>query len=97
MALDMPESFLERELKRRVEAKGAMFCKFFSRGLRGVPDRMVLMQGGQALFVEMKQPGGDLGPIQEKRKAEFEALGFKVYVVDSPMAINQFIKEVFLM
>ncbi|MBP2653337.1 MAG: hypothetical protein H6Q73_906 [Firmicutes bacterium] len=95
MAIDIPESFLERRLKRLVEAKGALFCKFVSPGLRGVPDRLVLKQGGQALFVEMKRPGEALGPLQEKRKAEFETLGFKVYVVDSPLAIADFIEEVF--
>ena len=94
MALDIPESFLERQLKRQVEGKGAKFCKFISPGLRGVPDRLVLIQG-QALFVEMKRPGEELDPLQRKRKAELEALGFKVYVVDSPMAIHQFMKEVF--
>jgi len=95
MPIDIPESFLERQLKRLVEARGAKFCKFVSPGLRGVMDRLVLLQGGQALFVEMKRLGEELKPLQQKRKSEFESLGFKVYVIDSPLAITDFIKEVF--
>jgi hypothetical protein len=63
--------------------------------LRGVQDRIVLKQGGQALFVELKRLGEELGPLQKKRKQEMESLGFRVYVLDSKQAVDGFIREEF--
>lgn len=91
----MKESKLERQLKREVESLGGKALKFTSPGLSGVPDRLVLLPGGRAVFVEMKSTGENLRPLQEKRKRELENLGFKVYKLDSSETIERFIQECF--
>lgn len=91
----MLESELERRLKRKVESVGGRALKLVSPGMAGVPDRLVLIPGGQAVFVEMKAPGKPLQPIQEKRKRELEALNFQVYKIDSVAAIDEFIRRWF--
>ncbi|MDF2650096.1 MAG: hypothetical protein K0Q73_5901 [Paenibacillus sp.] len=90
----MLESNLEGRLKREVGKLGGMAAKWTSPGLSGVPDRVVLLPGGQTIFVEMKSPGKPLRPLQAKRKKELEALGFRVYKLDSISSIDQFIQEV---
>ncbi|MDF2902385.1 MAG: hypothetical protein K0S25_23 [Bacillus sp. (in: firmicutes)] len=90
----MKEGPLERRLKKEVERLGGKALKFTSPGLSGVPDRLVLIPCGRLVFVEMKAPGEPLRPLQEKRKRELEALGFKVYKIDSLATIEEFIREV---
>lgn len=65
-----------------------MALKFVSPGMSGVPDRLVLLPGGQLIFVEMKRPGGKLQPLQLKRKRDLEQLGFRVEVIDSEQQIK---------
>lgn len=71
-----------------------MALKFVSPGMAGIPDRLVLLPKGRIYFVELKAPGKNLRPLQVKRKKQLEALGFKVYVIDSYEKIQLFIDEV---
>lgn len=71
-----------------------MALKFVSPGMAGIPDRLVLLPRGRIYFVELKAPGKNLRPLQLKRKRQLEALGFKVYVIDSYEKIQLFIDEV---
>ena len=68
--------------------------KFISPGHAGVPDRIVLLPNGNAVFVELKAPGKPLRPLQLKRKKQLENLGFKVYIIDSLQGVSDFLKEV---
>lgn len=49
-----------------------------------MPDRLVLLPGSRAGFVEVKAPGKKMRPNQIKRKSELEGLGFLVYYLDHP-------------
>ena len=89
----MLESKIEKRLKRQVEKIGGLALKFTSPGMAGVPDRLVLLPKGRIAFVELKAPGKILRPLQLKRKEQLEALGFKVYVIDSYKKIDEFIEE----
>jgi hypothetical protein len=89
------EKTLERRLKREVERHGAKAYKFVSPGMAGVPDRLILIPGGRAIFVEMKDEGEKPDPLQVKRAKDLRALGFAVYCLDSVNAIHGFIEEVF--
>lgn len=91
----MKESSIERRLKKEVEKRGGKALKFVSPGMRGVPDRIVLLPGARTIFVELKAPGEKPEPLQVKRAAELRELGFKVYCLDSIEAINRFVSEVF--
>lgn len=85
------ESAIERTFTKKVAQAGGKAIKFVSPGLRGVMDRLVLKPDGVAVFVELKKKGEIPEPLQLKRRAEFEALGFRVYVIDSLTAIEKFI------
>lgn len=88
----MLEKDIERKLKKRVEALGCMCLKFESPGYTGVPDRIVLMPGGEAFFVELKAPGKKERPRQEYVQHQFRKLGFIVVSsVDSEDGINRIV------
>lgn len=92
----MLESKIENKLKIEVKKRGGMALKFVSPGLAGVADRIVLMPKGKVAFVELKAPGKKMRVLQLKRKKQLETLGFKVYLIDSFKAVNDFIQEMML-
>jgi len=75
----MRELSIEDALTSKVKAHGG-FC-FKMTGYKGIPDRLVLMPGGRAFFVELKKPGGIVSPAQTKRHEELSSKGFDVYVI----------------
>ena len=74
----MSEKDIERKLKKRIEAMGCMCLKFESPGFTGVPDRIILMPGGEAFFVETKAPGKKERPRQEYVQRQLREMGFIV-------------------
>ena len=78
----MQESVIEKKLRLEVKKNDGMAVKFVSPGLAGVPDRLLLLPGGKCAFVALKAPGKRLRPLQEKRKRQLEALGFRVFCID---------------
>lgn len=79
----MLEREIEAHLVRRVKEAGGTAYKFTSPQRRSVPDRLVLMPGGRALFVECKRPGAKPTPAQAREHDRLRALGFTVEVVDT--------------
>ncbi|WP_447875375.1 VRR-NUC domain-containing protein [Serratia fonticola] len=77
------ESVIEANLVKQVKAAGGTAYKFTSPGRRGVPDRLVLLPGGRAVFVECKAPGEAPRPDQVREHNRLRALGFSVVVLDS--------------
>ncbi|MCY9733137.1 VRR-NUC domain-containing protein [Paenibacillus alvei] len=90
----MRESTLERQLVNAVARIGGRAEKWTSPGNNGVPDRIVILPGGQVVFVEMKAPGKPLRPLQQKWACTLQELGHKVYKIDSVEGIDRFIREV---
>lgn len=91
---DMRESKIERALVNAVKKQGGIAFKFTSQTMNGIPDRLVLLPGGQIGFVELKAPGKQLRLLQKKRKAQLEALGFPVFTVDRLDMIDETIKRI---
>lgn len=79
----MLEKVIEKKLKAAVRDAGGLALKFVSPSLDGMPDRILLFPDGQIAFVETKALGKTLRPLQEKRKRQLEAFGFRVFCVDS--------------
>lgn len=90
----MRESTLERRLVREIKRIGGLAPKWTAPGTRGVPDRIVILPNGIVAFVEMKAPGKNLTPLQERWAAILRDLGHRVYKLDSVEAIDRFIAEV---
>lgn len=89
----MRENVIEQKLVRAVKIKGGLALKFVSPGTDGVSDRIVLFPGGVIAFVELKAPGQKMRPLQVKRKAQLESLGFRVYCIDSIHQIEEVLHE----
>lgn len=77
------ESTIEKYLVAEVKKAGGIAYKFLSPGRRAVPDRLVLLPSGRAVFVECKAPGEKPRPEQVREHKRLRALGFDVVVLDS--------------
>ena len=87
------EKEIERKLKKRVEELGCMCLKWESPGYTGVPDRIILIPGGEAVFVELKAPGKKERPRQEYVQDQIRKRGFMVInSVDSEEKIERVCK-----
>ena len=87
------ESDIEAHLVKRVKEAGGIAYKFTSPQRRSVPDRLVLMPGGQAWFAECKRPGAVPTEAQAREHTRLRALGFEVELVDSKELIDMWARE----
>ncbi len=90
----MNEKLIEKKLREAIRELGGRAEKFIPTYLVGAPDRLVLMPGGKAYWVETKSTGDKLRPRQETRKRQLEKLGFRCYKIDSQQALDRFIEDV---
>ena len=88
------EREIEKKLVEAVRKTGGLALKFVSPGWSGAPDRIVLLPGGKAGFVEVKAPGKKPRPLQARRKKQLEQMGFKVFVLDGTGQIGGIIDEI---
>lgn len=76
------EKDIERKLVDLVERHGGLCLKWVCPGWAGVPDRIVLLPGGCAVFVELKRPeGGRLSKLQMWWATRLQRLGFNHWVI----------------
>jgi hypothetical protein len=84
---------LERDLEKYFTAQCKKYkllsLKLHVKFARGWPDRIVPLENGEVLWVELKRPGGKLSALQTKVHSDLEKLGHKVYVIDSKEGINR--------
>lgn len=90
----MREKAIEHDLVMEVRRVGGLALKFVSPGFAGVPDRLVLLQGGKMGFVEVKAPGKHPRPLQDARHRLLRRLGFKVYVLHDAEQIETVLREI---
>lgn len=90
----MRERYLEQKLIKAVRRSGGMALKLVSPGLNGVPDRMLLFNGGKAAFVEVKAQGQKPRPLQIRRIEQLRRLGFSVFVINEDEQIGGMIDEI---
>lgn len=84
------ESDIEALLVRGVEKLGGLCPKF---GMDGWPDRVVILPGGQLVWVEMKRPDGRVADLQKWRAATLRKLGQRVEIPASKEAVQQLLDE----
>ncbi|WP_442596367.1 VRR-NUC domain-containing protein [Parapusillimonas sp. JC17] len=85
----MRESQIEARLVRRIRELGGIAYKFTSPARRSVPDRLCIMPGGLAFFVECKRPGERPTEAQHREHDRLRALGQTVLVVDSYESVDR--------
>lgn len=83
------ERDIEAYLKRRVEAVGGLCWKWASPGRNGVPDRVVMLPGHPAMFVEVKRPSGQLSTDQVVVHRKMVRAGHQPLVVWSRKDVDQ--------
>lgn len=88
----MRESTIETYLRDEVRKIGGRAYKFVSPGNDGVPDRLVCLPGGRAIFVELKAPGKKPTVLQLRQQEFLKALDFPVLVLDNKKAVDIFIR-----
>ena len=84
----MREKIVEQRFVQAVRQRRGLCPKWVSPGMDGVPDRIILLPGGRMAFAELKALGRPLRPLQRRRRAQLETLGFQVYVIDSAEQIG---------
>ena len=93
------EKDLERTFSETLNrTKKVWVIKLLSTFIKGLPDRMILCQGGYVGFAEIKTTGKKPTKIQTYIHEKLRALGFKVFVIDDlesrDIAISFFLKNV---
>lgn len=77
------EKDLERTFSEKLnQTKKVWVIKLLSTFVKGLPDRMVICQGGYIGFAEIKTTGKKPTKIQTCIHEKLRALGFKVFVID---------------
>lgn len=82
------EKTTEKYLRTRVKELGGTAYKFVSPGLRGVPDRLVILPGGKVFFAEIKSPGKLPTPLQKLQILRLQQRGHKVFVLKSRAEVD---------
>ena len=90
----MREKSVEQRLQEEVKKIGGKAYKLSAAVDAGMPDRLVCIPGGKAIFVETKRTkGGRLSHIQRYRHKELRLMGFDVRVINTGEAVEEFIAE----
>ena len=90
----MLEKEIEKYLRDKIKNLGGVAYKFISPGNSGVPDRLICLPAGKAIFVELKAPGKDPKPHQNLQINRLRILGFDVRIIDSKQKVDEFINEI---
>lgn len=90
-----PEAVIENYLKNQVKKAGGLCLKFISPGYSGVPDRIIIIPGGQVVFVEVKSATGKLTELQKAFGRRLEFFKAEYALVNSKESVNEFIDKYF--
>lgn len=88
----MLEKQIERKLTEEVKKLNGMCLKQTS--LAGIPDRLILLQGGKMAFVELKAPGEKPRKLQQVRIKQLRKMGFMCFVVDGTEMISDVLDSI---
>jgi hypothetical protein len=87
----MRESKIEKILIKEIKARGGLALKLAPFGFMGLPDRLVLLPGGEIYFLELKTDKGVLSSRQKYVQNMLIALGQKVYNIYGIKDLTKFI------
>ena len=88
----LPERDIEKWLVKQVRRLGGEAYKFVSPGNDGVPDRIVLLPGGEIWFVELKREDGVTSSIQEYQLHKIRQTGAKAVVLHGRFEVFNWIR-----
>jgi hypothetical protein len=70
------ESKYQRKLKNKAESLGWLVIKIVRATVNGYPDLILLHPERPTVFIEVKDTGGKVSPVQEYRIKELKERGF---------------------
>ena len=88
------ENRVEQWLIDGVKALGGRTFKFVSPGLAGVPDRIVILPGGNVHFVEVKALGGKPSELQLRRLTQLRKLGVKALILTGTAEVDDYLYSI---
>ena len=89
----MSEKKIEKLLCTKVKKHGGITYKLLGL-VNGLPDRIVILPGGDVWFVELKTKTNRCSRIQEYRIKELQEHGANVRVIHGCEEVVNFVKEV---
>lgn len=89
----MREAKIEGALVAGVELEGGLCLKLNPLWFIGIPDRLCLLPGGRAIFVETKAPDGVLRGKQPRVHEWLRNLGFRVEVLWTLEQVVRFLES----
>lgn len=91
----MAERDLEEWFVERVRQLGGYAVKFSPMGIRGFPDRIVLLPGGKIGFAELKNPNGKgrVSSAQVRAAHTLRRLGFNVIISHEKKELNDWVEK----
>ncbi len=89
----MRESEVERMLVDGIRKLGGRAFKWVSPGNDGVPDRIVVLPGFPAVFVELKTVTGKLTSLQRVQMKRLRSMGQAVRVLYGEHEVESFLEE----
>ena len=89
----MRESEVERMLVDGIRKLGGRAFKWVSPGNAGVPDRIVVLPGCPAVFVELKTVTGKLTPLQKVQLKRLKDMGQAVRVLYGEHEVKECLDE----
>lgn len=90
----LSEKLLDDRIVKLVKSLGGSAMKLTSLSFTGMPDRTVLLPGGNICFVEVKSTGKKPSKRQEIVIGWLRGLGFKVFVVSDQDSYDDFRQHV---
>lgn len=88
------EASIEDYLRTRINDMGGVCIKLSPVGLRGVPDRLIVLQGPRVIFVELKRPkGGVISALQRWWRARLMKLGCEHHFIKTRAEVDAMVGE----
>lgn len=88
------EASIEEYLKDSVNGLRGVCIKLSPVGLRGVPDRLIVLPGPRVVFVELKRPaGGVISALQHWWRDRLVALGCEHHFIKTRAEVDALIKK----
>ena len=88
------EVSIEKYLVGEIKSTGGLCIKLVPIGLRGIPDRLVVLKGPVVAFVELKRPkGGVISKHQHGWRKTLTDLGCRHRFITTRAEVDAFMQE----
>lgn len=96
MTIARKESSIEKAFLRKLKKSGikCKVRKMNGEGNRSWPDRMILLKGGPAVFIEFKRPGEEATELQADLHNELRELQYPVAVFDDAQEAFDWLSDI---